>query len=215
MDSLKYSQNNKGGKIIMKKFDFIRIFFLVISILILTIGVLAPESNLTASIIGVILIFAVVVLDKNSAKIAKLSEDNPKVKTMRLISRSTICIVIICSFYYTLLPLTNNFSTKSNNTIIIGLVSLFIMFFGNISPKIPFNRYVGLRLPWTIRDEDTWKIAHRILGYISFPLAIIMFIPSFYFDVETIATTSILIWILIPGLYSLYFYYKKFKKLTN
>nr|WP_284693963.1 SdpI family protein [Paeniclostridium ghonii] len=85
------------------------------------------------------------------------------------------------------------------------------MVFGNYAPKIPFNRYLGLRLPWTIRDEDTWKLAHKILGYTSFPIAIIMFIASFFFKIETVSTICVLSWIIIPGLYSFIFYYKKMK----
>lgn len=35
---------------------------------------------------------------------------------------------------------------------------------GNLAPKLPFSRHTGLRLPWTAADEDTWIVAHRILG---------------------------------------------------
>ncbi|MGL5353242.1 MAG: hypothetical protein ACRDA5_07935, partial [Clostridium sp.] len=143
----------------MKKFDSKRIFFLAISILILAIGILAPESNVTVVVIGTVVIIALIILDKNLMKITNLSKDNPKLKTMKLINISTICIVIIGSLYSTFESLTNNLPTTTTNTIVVGLVSLFIMFFGNLSPKIPFNRYVGLRLPWTIRDEDTWRLA--------------------------------------------------------
>lgn len=34
---------------------------------------------------------------------------------------------------------------------------------GNIAPKLPFNRYVGFRLPWTVTDEDTWIFTHRLV----------------------------------------------------
>jgi uncharacterized membrane protein len=83
--------------------------------------------------------------------------------------------------------------------------------FGNVSPKIPFNRYLGLRLPWTIRDEETWKIAHKILGYSAFPVAIIQFILIFFLDIELVITTCIISWIIIPSIYSLYFYTKKLR----
>nr|WP_279285788.1 SdpI family protein [Clostridium perfringens] len=88
------------------------------------------------------------------------------------------------------------------------------MFFGNLAPKIPFNRYMGLRLPWTVRDEDTWRVAHRILGYVSFPIGIVMFVLSFFFKVETIVVTGVLTWIIIPSIYSLVFYYKKIKGMS-
>lgn len=199
----------------MRKFNFTRILLLAISLIILILGVLVPNSNLVALALGVLAIISFVILDMQAPKIAKLSEDNPKVKTMRLINRLTTLIIIIGTIFTALAPVKNLFSQKTNELILIGLLSIFIMFFGNLAPKIPFNRYLGFRLPWTIRDEDTWKIAHKILGYLSFPIGIAMFILTFYFSPDKIAPICIIIWILIPGLYSLVFYCKKFKRLKD
>ncbi|MBE6068115.1 MAG: SdpI family protein [Clostridium lundense] len=195
----------------MERFDYTRVLFLLTSIIILILGFLVPESNLVASVIFALIIISLIVFDIQAAKITKLSEDNPKVKTVRNINRMIIGIIIICSLFIALTPNKSALYNKNNELIMVSLISVFIMGFGNVSPKIPFNRYLGLRLPWTIRDEETWKVAHKILGYISFPLAIIQFILVFYFSVDTVMTTSILTWIAIPGLYSLWFYYKKMK----
>lgn len=195
----------------MKKFDFTRMIFLLTSIIILVLGFFVPESNLDANVILVLIIISLIVFDIQAAKITKLSEDNPKVKTVRNINRMIIGVIIICSLFTALTPNKSALYNKNNELIIVGLISVFIMGFGNVSPKIPFNRYLGLRLPWTIRDEETWKIAHKVLGYVSFPIAIIQFILVFYFSIDTVMTTSILTWIAIPGLYSLGFYYKKMK----
>lgn len=102
---------------------------------------------------------------------------------------------------------------QENEVIVVGLISFFMIVTGNLSPKIPFNRYLGLRLPWTVRDEDTWKVAHRIMGYISFPIAILQFIFIFYYPMEMVLKFGILTWIIVPGIYSLWFYYRKFKVL--
>lgn len=195
----------------MRKFNFTRILFIFTSLIIVVLGVLIPNSNLVASIVGALVIVSLIVLDIQSPRIAKLSEDNPKVKTMRLINRVIIFIFLICTILSMLSPIKSSFSPKTNELILVGLVSLFIMFLGNLSPKIPFNRYLGLRLPWTTRDEDTWRIAHKTLGYLSFPIAIVMFVLTFYFSADNIGPACILIWILIPSLYSLLFYYKKMK----
>lgn len=195
----------------MKKFDLTRILFLITSLVIIISGFIIPESNLPTSICSGLLILVLVVFDIQAPKIAKLSEDNPKVKTMRTLNRLSIFILIICSIFMVLSPIKTPFSSKTNELILVGLASLFIMFFGNLSPKIPFNRYLGLRLPWTIRDENTWKIAHKIVGYLSFPIAIVMFVSSFFFKVEVVATVCVLTWIIIPSMYSLLFYYKKIK----
>lgn len=195
----------------MKSIDFTRVLFLTTSLLILAAGFLIPESNLMVSVIGALIIVSLVVFDIQAPKIAKLSESNPKIKTMRFLNRLTMFIVIAFSIFIMLSPVKDLFTSKNNEIFIVGLVSIFIMIFGNLSPKIPFNRYLGLRLPWTVRDEDTWKIAHKILGYLAFPVAIGMFASSFFFNIEKVAFTCILTWIIIPSIYSLIFYYKKMK----
>lgn len=198
----------------MKKFDFINILFLITSLIILIGGFMVKESNLTISIIGVVVIFTLIIFDVNAPKIAKLSEGNVKIKTMRTLNRLTILIIIIGCMFSILSPIKISLDPKTNEILLVGLCSIFIMFFGNLAPKIPFNRYMGLRLPWTVRDEDTWRVAHRILGYVSFPIGIVMFVLSFFFKVETIVVTGVLTWIIIPSIYSLVFYYKKIKGIS-
>lgn len=195
----------------MKNFNFTRVLLLITSLLILIAGFIIPENNLIISIISVLVIISLIILDIKAPQIANLSEGNPKVRTMRKLNRLTIFIVIIGCIFLIISPIKSSLDSKINELILVGLFSIFIMFFGNLSPKIPFNRYLGLRLPWTIRDESTWKIAHRILGYLSFPIAIVMFISVFFFNIETVVTTCILTWIIVPSVYSLVFYYKKSK----
>lgn len=198
----------------MKKFDFINIVFLITSLIILIGGFMVKESNLTISIIGAVVIFTLIIFDVNAPKIAKLSEGNVKIKTMRTLNRLTILIIIIGCMFSILSPIKSSLDPKTNEILLVGLCSIFIMFFGNLAPKIPFNRYMGLRLPWTVRDEDTWRVAHRILGYVSFPIGIMMFVLSFFFKIETIVVTGILTWIIIPSIYSLVFYYRKIKGIS-
>lgn len=197
----------------MRKFDFIRVFFLVISLLIILLGIFMKEGNKSIAIIGGLIVIALVVLDRNLPKVTKLSKENPKIKTMEKINRVSIGIIVLLTIYLTLSP--KGLESNGKNVILIALISIFMIGFGNIAPKIPFNRYMGLRLPWTIRDEETWKVAHKIVGYTAFPIAILMFISSFYFDASKVGATGVLLWILIPGLYSMCFYYKKMRSFFN
>lgn len=155
------------------------------------------------------------ILDKKADKSANLSKDNSKVKTIRFITRFNIVLVTFIIIFTLLEPFKVNFSDKIIDILTIFLGTVVMVTIGNIAPKIPFNRYTGFRLPWTIRDEETWKVAHKILGYTSFPIALIMVITSFYFEVEIVISMCVIIWILIPALYSLYFYYKKMKKFVS
>ncbi|WP_040213044.1 SdpI family protein [Clostridium polynesiense] len=192
--------------------DLTRIIFLSVSVLILLIGLLIPGSHRGAAITAFLAVGALILFDIKAPYIANLSEDNPKVKTIRRLNRLTIALVIIFSLTTVLAPFNDYLSTSNGDILLTAFISLIIMVIGNSAPKIPFNRYLGLRLPWTIRDEETWKLAHKILGYISFPIGISQFIGSFFLPAEKVSVFFILLWIAVPGLYSLWFYYKKFKK---
>lgn len=197
----------------MKKIDITGIVLSIVSLLIIIWGTIAPENNLSFTVVVALAIISMIILDIKASKVSNLSEGNPKIKTMRFLNR--LSMLVFTGFYLlTIMPQTKDLlNLKNNDIVIVTLVSILIMVFGNSAPKIPFNRYLGLRLPWTIRDEDTWKLAHKILGYISFPVAIIMFISAFFFKIETSSTICILFWIIIPGSYSFIFYYKKMKGL--
>ncbi|MFR5265256.1 SdpI family protein [Clostridium sp.] len=190
----------------MKKFDFTKIVFLVSSILILLIGVLVPEGEVGSSVIAFLVILSLILFDIKASKILNLSKDNPKIKTVRLINNFTIGSILIISLFINM----KSINGALPESIEVILVALFILFFGNLSPKIPFNRYIGLRLPWTIRDEDTFRIAHRLIGYLSIPCGILMLLCA-YFNNTNLALIFFFSWILIPSLYSLNFYNKKLK----
>lgn len=191
----------------MKKLDFTKIVFLVSSILILLIGILIPKGEVSSSVIAFLAIISLILFDIKASKILNLSKDNPKIKTVRLINNFTIGSVLIISLFINIKSINGSLP----ESVEIILVALFILFFGNLSPKIPFNRYMGLRLPWTIRDEDTFRIAHRLLGYLSVPCGILMILCA-YFNNTNLALIFFFSWILIPSLHSLNFYNKKMKK---
>ena len=195
----------------MKEINFTRIILLITSFLMLIAGFIMPNGDVTISIFATLAIVSLVVLDIKAPKIVKLSEDNPKIKTFRFLNMLSLFVFILISIFAALSPNNEISITEDNKTLVIGLISVFIMIFGNLSPKIPFNRYLGLRLPWTIRDEDTWRVAHRLLGYLSFPIAILMFIMSFFFDGDMVGSMWVLAWFIIPSVYSFIFYYKKIK----
>ena len=75
-----------------------------------------------------------------------------------------------------------------------------------------YNRHVGLRLPWTVSDEETWNLAHRVLGIITLPLAIAYFVLSLLnIDFDKLSMIIIGLWVGIPSVISLIYYWKKFR----
>lgn len=84
------------------------------------------------------------------------------------------------------------------------LVSGCLMVFsGLISPRLPFNRHTGLRLPWTVADERAWRAAHETLGVISLPAALLYLACVLAFpDGETVTLCAVAAWLGIPALRS-------------
>lgn len=93
----------------------------------------------------------------------------------------------------------------------VAITSAVMLFGGLIAPRLPYNRHTGLRLPWTIQDEDTWNAAHRILGIISLPLVFLYLAAVWTIQsLEAVSIIAILLWVGIPGVLSLLFFWRKF-----
>lgn len=91
------------------------------------------------------------------------------------------------------------------------LMGVFLSFMGNMMYSIKPNYFAGIRTPWTLESEETWRLTHRFGGRLWFfgglGLAIVcLFVPqeaSAY-----VLTGGILVLAVIPVVYS-YIIYKK------
>ena len=102
------------------------------------------------------------------------------------------------------------FSENGEKMFVMVLVSCVILFAGLISPKLPYTKHTGLRWPWTVQDEDTWNVAHRIIGYISFPVVLLYLACTWTISNFEIVTLAVMIiWIGVPGGISYVFFQKK------
>lgn len=104
--------------------------------------------------------------------------------------------------------------SEDGERLLAAVIMCGIMLFGGfISPRLPYNRHTGLRLPWTVRDEDTWNVAHRVLGYISLPMTMLYLAAALTVrNADAAAATAkvcFILWIGIPGLVSYIFFWKK------
>lgn len=104
--------------------------------------------------------------------------------------------------------------SEDGERLLAAVIMCGIMLFGGfISPRLPYNRHTGLRLPWTVRDEDTWNVAHRVLGYISLPMTMLYLAAALTVRSADAAAAAakvcFILWIGIPGLVSYIFFWKK------
>ena len=118
-----------------------------------------------------------------------------------------MCILVLC---ITLAALKSagivSLSENSEKLFAMFLIAGIMTFTGIVAPKLPFTRHTGLRLPWTVQDQDTWNIAHSILGIISLPLALLYIACCLTVDYfEQITFVAIILWVGIPGVISYIF----------
>ena len=163
------------------------------------------------------LVGAVLILYRHLGELSGVSEDSPKLKTLRFVTIFDVSILLLCVGAALLAEAgIVGRSERADRYFAAGLILAIMLVLGNLAPKLPFTRHTGLRLPWTVTDEETWIVAHRILGYISLPLALAYLagIPAVS-DFKALSVTILLLWIAIPSGLSLLFYLRKFQGVSR
>lgn len=155
---------------------------------------------------------ALVILYRNLALLTSLTTENLKLGALRLTTLFDIGILLLVAVILALDRGNLIRLTEDGEKLLgIGILSALMLFAGFVSPRLPFSRHTGLRLPWTVRDEDTWNLAHRILGYISLPMVLLYLAAAWTVpNIEVVSVVTMLLWIGIPGLISYVFFWKKF-----
>lgn len=160
---------------------------------------------------------AVVLLYRNLAKLSDISPENLKMATLKGMTVANILILAgVILFAFLLEKQIITLSEEMAPRLLGCFLGLLILWFGNAAPKLPFNRYTGLRLPWTIQDEGAWLVAHRTLGYLSLPTALFCFagtavrLPMEQW-IKIWFMGPLLVWIGIPTALSWLYFRKKWK----
>lgn len=208
-EKLLYQANQKRGLI------------LFVSFLSMMITMSVKNEVVSILMAGICMLIAAIVLYRNLALFTSLTTDDLRIGIFRVTTLCNISILII-GIVFAFLSAVDviTFSENGEKLFAMVLLSCIMVFIGIVSPKLPYNRHTGLRLPWTVRDEDTWKIAHRILGFISFPMVLLYIACALTIsDFEIVSVVTMLIWISIPGGISYIYFYKnttvtKSKKLS-
>ncbi len=86
---------------------------------------------------------------------------------------------------------------------------VLFMIVGNYLPKCRRNYTIGIKLPWTLEDDDNWNFTHR-LGGVCFMLGGLLSLISALLNVPGLLFISMGTAVLIPVIGS-YLYYKKHK----
>ena len=81
---------------------------------------------------------------------------------------------------------------------------------GNYLPKCRQNYTIGIKLPWTLDDEENWNYTHRLAGKLWMIGGVLIILLGFQTVVPPMAVslTIIVVVTMIPAIAS-YLYYKK------
>lgn len=188
-----------------------RNLILFLSFVSMLFAMIIKNEIISIILTGLCILAAVCVLYKNLALLTSLTTDDMRIKTLKIITIFNIFILIIGIVSSVLVGLDIvTVSENGEKLFAMLLISCVMVFGGIVSPKLPFSRHTGLRLPWTVQDEDTWNLAHRIIGYISLPLVLLYLAGTWTVsNFEMVTTVIVLAWVGIPGVISYIYFWKK------
>lgn len=109
-------------------------------------------------------------------------------------------------------------SISLNAKLLIAGMGAFWCILGNYMFNLKPNYFAGMRLPWTLHDEENWKETHRLAGKLWFGGGIIIFLlafilPSTVLPIVFISITVVIT--LIPMIYSYQLYRQKQKNIPK
>lgn len=178
--------------------------------------VMLTVKNEPAAILltGACVLTALIVLYRNLALLTRVTTADLRLGPARAVTIFDIAVIALAAAVAALeRGNVIHMTDRDGRLFAMALTAALFLFGGFISPRLPFSRHTGLRLPWTVADEDTWNVAHRVLGVIALPLTLVYIGAACAAGEESfkaVSMAAILLYIAIPGLLSLAFWGKKF-----
>ncbi len=135
----------------------------------------------------------------------KNKDQNPKVFGI------IFWIMPLTSIYVSTVLYSGIFGVKFNvGLLTMAFIGILFMVIGNYMPKCKQNSTMGIKIKWTLANEENWNATHRLGGKLWFIGGIvILFLSLFPIEIAFIALVPIvLLMVIIPTVYS-YVYFKK------
>lgn len=101
----------------------------------------------------------------------------------------------------------------SEKTLLISTGILFALL-GNYMSSIRPNFFAGIRLPWTLNDENNWRLTHQLAGKLWFAGGIVLAVLIWLLPASAmhpVFISGMIVLVLVPGIYSYRLYRNKVK----
>lgn len=140
------------------------------------------------------------------------NENDPKragsSPAMKFVVRWTIPVLAIVMQLFTL---TYAVGIHVNPSLYGSLfVGLLIVAVGNYLPKCRQNYTIGIKLPWTLHDENNWKKTHYLAGWVWVAGGLLLILNAFI-AVPWLSIVVIVLLVVIPSVYSYSLYRRTVK----
>lgn len=100
-----------------------------------------------------------------------------------------------------------------NPNLLIALIGAFYVVLGNYLQSVKPNYFIGIRTPWTLENEETWKKTHRLGGRLWLIGGLLTIFIAFFTKNNTFLAVSFGIVTAIITLIPIIFSYFEFKKI--
>ncbi len=122
-----------------------------------------------------------IVFGKISSK--KDNDGKNNEKAMYITLESVLSVLVAMNLYFLYAQynnIENLYSLKINiGSLVLVLSGLLFIITGNIMPKVKKNSVIGMRTPWTMKNDDVWKKSQRFSGFAFVIAGIIMVVCGF------------------------------------
>ena len=124
----------------------------------------------------------------------------------RYIFRLTLLLFNAIAFFQFVLILTGVSMGSQMGRFMAFLIGLFMIFIGNVSPKIKeTNKHFGFRVPWIMNNDEAFRKTQRFFGFASMVSGVIFILISLFAGNQLamiLVSVGLLVTILITIVYS-------------
>lgn len=140
----------------------------------------------------------------SSTKYAQIKNLHSKVKFLFwwIIPSVSLLVMVLCYGYALGAPF-------DIGRIVLPFVGLLFAITGNYLPKVRRNYSVGIKVPWTMSDDENWNKTHRMAAPIWVICGLILIVFGLIGYTKWPAFAVILVMVFLPTVYSFALHLKK------